>query len=227
MADQDPFYEMVPNPKKPGKMKKVKKQIPDYIPEAEANILAKARRRAYKLDFCLFNLFGLRFGWSSVIGIIPAFGDFLDVALAIQLVVWMYNIPGKLPMGTVLHMGVYILLDFLMGLVPIVGDLADASYKCNSKNVRLFEKYLDEKHRPQELKKADEEFAKKNKGKRPRPATVYEDFSDEDSDARINASYEGHHGNVQQPTRAYSPTRRGLPDEEMGIPRQGTRNGRR
>ena len=56
-------------------MKKVKKQIPAYIPSHDADILAKARKRAYKLDFCLFNFLGFRFGWSSVIGLIPAIGD--------------------------------------------------------------------------------------------------------------------------------------------------------
>ena len=50
----------------------MKKQVPDYIPEHDAVILAKMRSRAYKLDMCLFNLMGIRFGWSSVVGIIPA-----------------------------------------------------------------------------------------------------------------------------------------------------------
>lgn len=45
---QDPFFAMVENPKKPGKYKKVKKQIPAYIPEHDANILASVRRRAYR-----------------------------------------------------------------------------------------------------------------------------------------------------------------------------------
>jgi hypothetical protein len=63
---------MVPHPRKQGKFKKVKKQIPDYIPEHDAIILAKMRQRAYMLDCSLFNIFGVRFGWSSVIGLIPA-----------------------------------------------------------------------------------------------------------------------------------------------------------
>lgn len=64
---------MVEDPKKPGRKKKVKKQIPAYIPEHDATILAKMRRRSYRLDMSLFTLFGIRFGWSSVIGIIPAY----------------------------------------------------------------------------------------------------------------------------------------------------------
>lgn len=63
---------MIPDPRKPGKMKKVKKQVPVYIPEHDAMILAKMRKRAYSLDMALFDAFGMRFGWSSVIGIVPA-----------------------------------------------------------------------------------------------------------------------------------------------------------
>jgi hypothetical protein len=52
-------------------MMKVKKQIPDYIPEEDAVILAKVRRRAYRYDMCLFNFLGIRFGISAVWGLIP------------------------------------------------------------------------------------------------------------------------------------------------------------
>lgn len=39
----------------------------------EVRVLAKVRRRAYRLDMALFNIPGIgRFGWSSVIGLIPA-----------------------------------------------------------------------------------------------------------------------------------------------------------
>lgn len=65
---QDPFFEYV---EVKGKKKKVKKQLPDFIPEHDAMILAKAKSRAYHLDMSLFTLFGIRFGWESAIGLIP------------------------------------------------------------------------------------------------------------------------------------------------------------
>ena len=43
---------MIENPRKPGKFKKVKKQVPAYIPEHDANILARSRKTAYRLDCC-------------------------------------------------------------------------------------------------------------------------------------------------------------------------------
>lgn len=62
---------MVEDPKRPGKMKKVKKLIPTYIPDHDAKVLAKMRKRAYNLDCSLFTFAGTRFGWSAVYGFIP------------------------------------------------------------------------------------------------------------------------------------------------------------
>lgn len=36
-------------------------------------------------------------------------------------------------------------VDFAIGLVPFIGDLADAVYKCNTRNVILLEKVLRER----------------------------------------------------------------------------------
>ncbi|KAI6895576.1 hypothetical protein KC355_g20444, partial [Hortaea werneckii] len=37
----DPYFAMIEDPKRPGKFKKVKKQIPDYLSEHDAMILAR------------------------------------------------------------------------------------------------------------------------------------------------------------------------------------------
>lgn len=211
---QDPFYQMIPHPKKPGKMKKVKRQIPAYIPPREAEILAYARKRAYRLDFALFSLFGIRFGWSSVIALIPAIGDALDAAFALLLIRKMATVPCGLPKSILLYMGINIFIDFVVGLVPFVGDLADAYVKCNSKNVRLLEKHLDKVFKPEEIRQKEKAMDPKA---RPRPAIVYEDFSDEEEEERRNnGSFERPSGNVQEPPPAYSGRGQRIPDEEMG-----------
>lgn len=214
-SDYDPFYEMVPNPKKPGKMKKVKKQVPAWIPTHDADILARARKSAYKLDFCLFNFLGFRFGWSSVIGLVPAIGDGIDALLALRLIARMRKAECGLPSTVVLMMLFNLAIDFLVGLIPFVGDLADAALKCNSKNVRLFEEHLDKVYKPKALVEED-----KKRGRKPRPATIYEDFSDEEEERRN--TFDDHHDQVPQPSRTYSGRRDRVPDEEMGIPRQDT-----
>lgn len=211
VTSYDPFYEEIPHPRKSGKTKKVKKQIPNYIPTKDAKILAHARKRAYMLDVCLFNFLGIRFGWSAVIGLIPAFGDVLDAMLAMKLILSMAKVDcglGKMRQQMILNL----IIDFVVGLIPFIGDLADAGYKANSRNVRLLEKRLDQAYKP--------------KGVEPdAPATVYEDFSDEEPERRASP-YDGAHDDVRYPTRAQSGRKERVRDEEMGLPRyEGPRSG--
>ena len=221
-SEYDPFYEMIPHPKKPGKMKKVKKQVPAYIPSHDADILARARKSAYRLDFCLFNFMGLRFGWSSVIGLVPVVGDALDAGMALNLIRQMKKVECGIPGSVMIMMLFNLVVDFLVGLVPFVGDLADAAVKCNSRNVRLFEKHLDKVYKPKAVIEAEERLPAE---RRPRPATVYEDFSDEEEERRN--TFDDRHDNVRHPQRAYSGRRERVPDEEMGIPRRDTHRSHR
>lgn len=219
----DPYYEEIPHPRKPGKMKKVKKQIPAYIPEQEANVLARARKTAYRMDFALFSFMGMRFGWSSVIGLVPAIGDAADALLALKLIMSMRKVACGLPNGVLFMMMFNLALDFVVGIVPFIGDLADAAFKCNGKNVRLLEEHLDKVYMPDELKAKNSKLPRES---RPRPASVYVDFSEEEDERR--GVYDGHHDHVRQPQRAYSGRRDRIPDEEMGHPsRNNTKQSRR
>jgi hypothetical protein len=72
---QDPCFETVPATRLDGrhfkKTKKRRKALPPGISEHDGKVLTKVKRRAYRLDMSLFNCCGIRFGWSSVIGIVP------------------------------------------------------------------------------------------------------------------------------------------------------------
>lgn len=72
---QDPYFEEVPASRLGRafgkKTRKRRKAIPPGLSEHDAKILTQVKRRAYRLDYALFNLCGVRFGWSSVIGIVP------------------------------------------------------------------------------------------------------------------------------------------------------------
>jgi len=193
----DPYFAMIEDPRRPGKFKKVKKHIPHYIPEHDAMILAKVRKSAYRLDMCLFNLFGIRFGWEAVIGLIPFLGDAIGILLALNLVRLAQGIDGGLPSTLRMRMMINITLDFLVGLVPFIGDLADAAFKCNTKNARLLELHLDAKYKPgaagadarDETPLSPQDRAKREQNRRsgifhprdPPPATVFDvDDSDEE-----------------------------------------------
>lgn len=61
------------------------------------------RRRAYRLDMSLFEFLGTRFGWSSIIGIVPAAGDAIDAAIALLLVRGCMKVKGGLPMDILIR----------------------------------------------------------------------------------------------------------------------------
>lgn len=221
---------MVEDPRKPGKMKKVKKQVPAYIPENDAMVLAKVRRRAYRLDMCLFNFLGIRFGWEAVIGIIPLAGDAIGVMMALALFKTCCQVEGGLSQSIKMRMMINIMADFVVGLIPFLGDLADAAFKCNTRNLRLLEVTLDKKYNPgrrddRDLAGVDREKRRKNRQSGiyahndPPPATAFEEFSDDElrDDGR---------GPIQQPPPAYSGTRRG-DNADMAQTRQQTGSTRR
>lgn len=206
----DPYYELVPHPTKPNKTKKVKKDIASYIPAHDADVLAKARKTAYRLDYALFTFAGIRFGWSSIIGLVPAVGDVADAALALNLIRGMRKVECGLPSSVLILMLVNLMIDFLVGLVPFIGDIADAAVKCNGKNVRLLEEHLDKVYKPDELKAQD---AKLPHERRPRPASVYVDFDDEAAGRRTDFS--NGPDEIRQPQPSYDGRR--IPDVENQI----------
>lgn len=54
---------------------------------------------------------------------------------------------ANLPNELVSKMMFNIVFDFLIGLVPVIGDIMDIMYKCNTKNAILLEDYLYKRHR--------------------------------------------------------------------------------
>ncbi|WEW61070.1 hypothetical protein PRK78_006559 [Emydomyces testavorans] len=146
-GQEDPYFEEVQATDLLGRptTKKRRKAAPDGISEHDAKVLTKVKRRAYRLDLCLCNCCGIKFGWGSVIGLVPAFGDALDMVLALMVVKTCSSVEGGLPSNLYLHMLLNVIFDFVIGLVPFVGDLVDALYKCNTRNAVLLERYLKAK----------------------------------------------------------------------------------
>lgn len=72
-------------------------------------------------------------------------GDAGDAALAMMVVRNCQEIEGGLPSSLRMMMAINVIIDFVIGLVPFIGDLADAVFKCNTRNAILLEKHLREK----------------------------------------------------------------------------------
>ncbi|KAM3087306.1 hypothetical protein ACMFMG_001406 [Clarireedia jacksonii] len=149
-GSEDLYFETVPASRLDGvpskkKTERRRKAIPAGISAHDAKILTKVKRRAYRLDMSLFNFCGIRFGWSSVIGIVPMIGDFVDVFMALMVLRTCDKVEGGLPNAVRSKMVFNIVLDFMVGLVPFVGDLVDAVFRANTRNALELERHLRDK----------------------------------------------------------------------------------
>jgi Domain of unknown function (DUF4112) len=69
-------------------------------------------------------------------------GDVLDLLLALMLIRLCDSVEPKLPSAVKFSMYKNLAFDFALGLVPLLGDVVDAVYKSNTKNVALLEEEL-------------------------------------------------------------------------------------
>ena len=79
----------------------------------------------------------IRFGLDSLLGLIPGVGDLVTVGLSAHII----HLAGQMgaPMSLRAAMVKNAVFDFLIGLIPFVGDISDIFYKGNRKNIRLLE----------------------------------------------------------------------------------------
>ena len=84
---------------------------------------------------------GMRIGIDGIIGLIPGFGDLVAASLTSYIIVVAarMGIPGSI----LIRMGLNVLLELLIGTIPVVGDLFDFAFKANDRNVKLIETYTD------------------------------------------------------------------------------------
>lgn len=119
--------------------------MPKHIPKKDLKVLESVKRKAYRLDLQL-SICGFRIGWAGVIGLIPWIGDIIAFYLALQVIKKAGQIEGGLPSALKSKMMSNATFDFGIGLIPIVGDIINIAYKCNSRNFILLEQHLTNKY---------------------------------------------------------------------------------
>lgn len=105
-------------------------------------------RRLAKLMDAQFRLPGtqFRFGLDGILGLIPGAGDLGTFAVSGYMLVIMARNGAS---GFVLaRMAVNVIIDALIGSIPLIGDLFDFAFKANTRNLRLMEEhYAEGRHR--------------------------------------------------------------------------------
>ena len=103
-------------------------------------------RRIEHLGFLLDNsirlpIIGYRIGWDAIIGLIPGFGDIVGLLLSAYIVY--ESARFGVPKATLGRMVLNVGIEALVGAVPFLGDLFDATFKANARNVDLLQKHGD------------------------------------------------------------------------------------
>jgi hypothetical protein len=119
--------------------------------DATAGAAGKPLHRLSRLAFLLDDRFripgtNVRFGWDSIMGLVPGVGDAAGAALSAYIV-----LEGRrlgVPKRLITKMVGNIAIDAAVGVIPIVGDLADIGWKANRKNVHIVMDHLDRQARP-------------------------------------------------------------------------------
>tara|TARA_R110000850_G_scaffold275332_1_gene414602 strand:+ start:2917 stop:3318 length:402 start_codon:yes stop_codon:yes gene_type:complete len=84
---------------------------------------------------------GIPFGWDSIIGLIPVFGDAVTALPSVAMIYEGHRMGAR--KRVLARMGGNTALDALMGGIPVVGDLFDLLFKSRRKNIRLLMAELD------------------------------------------------------------------------------------
>jgi hypothetical protein len=105
----------------------------------------KRAKRVYRLARLLDSQFripgtDIRFGLDSILGLIPGAGDTVTATMAGYIIfeAWRMGV-GK---GIIARMVGNVVLDWIIGSIPLLGDIFDIGFKASTRNIRLMEDAL-------------------------------------------------------------------------------------
>lgn len=114
-------------------------------PAKRASAIARLRTMAWMLDTSIALPLpfakNFRIGLDPLLGLIPGIGDILGAMLSGFILRDAIRLGA--PWGLVARMALNVLIELLVGTVPILGDLFDAAWKANVRNLRLMGVWKD------------------------------------------------------------------------------------
>ncbi|MEX0606225.1 MAG: DUF4112 domain-containing protein [Marinobacter sp.] len=88
----------------------------------------------------------IRFGLDPVIGLVPGVGDVAGLGLSLYLIGEAIKIGAGT--RTIVKMLGNVLVEFVIGLVPLFGDAFDLMWKANDRNAALVRAHIEQKLTP-------------------------------------------------------------------------------
>src|SRR6266481_3932742 len=124
-------------------MKAFKLEEVSFAPTLQPAQVGEVEQSLERLSWLMDDLFrvpglGWRFGLDAVVGLIPGLGDTATTLVSFYILA--AGVRYRVPKITLLRMGMNIGIDYLLGSLPLVGDVFDAWWKSNRMNVALLRK---------------------------------------------------------------------------------------
>ncbi|EPX81931.1 DUF4112 domain-containing protein [Salipiger mucosus] len=101
--------------------------------------VARNMDRAFRLP-----LTRIRIGWDGLLGLVPGIGDTLAVAPAVWILSEAHAMGA--PRTLLAQMAGNLGIDYVIGLIPLIGDVFDIGFKSNSRNAELLRAWLEDHH---------------------------------------------------------------------------------
>lgn len=145
---QNPRYDIQPPSSAGGRPRKTRKPLPPGLTPREGRLLTVLRRKAWRYEWwvdchcCCCPGLHIQFGTVTLWGLLPVVGDIVALLNALSLIRAARRVDGGLPPATTLAMLMWAAVDFVIKLVPVVGDVVTAVVKPNTRNLMRFEAVL-------------------------------------------------------------------------------------
>ena len=83
-----------------------------------------------------------KIGLDPILGLVPGLGDTVTTLFSAYIIVMAarFGLPWRVLRQMMLNVG----LEFVVGGIPLIGDIFDAFYKSNIRNLGLLEQYLQQ-----------------------------------------------------------------------------------
>ena len=108
---------------------------------SDKNLTSKQKQFAELLD-SKFRIPGtdIRFGIDPIIGLLPGIGDWIGGLASLYFLIYAAILEARIPV--LLRMLLNILLDVVIGTIPLLGEIFDVSWKANLRNAELLEEHI-------------------------------------------------------------------------------------
>ncbi len=117
--------------------------VPSFGKDANVRARIDQLRRWRRLMDEAFQVPGtrIRFGWDPVIGMIPWAGDVVGAIMGAVLLYHGHRM--RLPAVVQARMVLNVVLDLVLGAVPVLGDVVDVFWKSTTRNLTLLERHAE------------------------------------------------------------------------------------